>query len=447
MVAWQRAARPRRKVIAELEKQFGSAKCKPRFVVMFDNDRPGKTAGLELTNALKAAGYPCVQRFFESETAGSMYQREGDVYTIPKVDANDVLQQQGNDGLVDRMVKVIEDSEGELERQAASMAAAAERERVAELDKSGMATFLFRGYFTTDFERDMELGAKYSERKTGFENLDAAQIFTPGLYVVGALPATGKSTWTWQLLDQLAERGETCIYCSFEMSKAELFTKSLARELYRRYPELSERLNLSSANIRRGACRDLAELKEIAAQFANSPADLRVAELSNVSAAELIERLKPLVANVDKSPVIAIDYLQILPNKDVRTASAKEKIDDAMLRLKNFQRESGASLIVISSFNRDGYQQSASFSSFKESGNIEYTADVVWGLEVHGVDTEGEPNPSERKRLSKEKVRPVKLSCLKNRNGGLYETFFTYYAAHDFFEPFEEKAERSPHIR
>ena len=83
----------------------------------------------------------------------------------------------------------------------------------------------------------------------GFENLDAEQFFSLGLYVIGATPAAGKTTFCWQLLEQLARRGETCIYCSYEMSRLELFSKSLARELFKRNPEHTP----TSPQIRRGA--------------------------------------------------------------------------------------------------------------------------------------------------------------------------------------------------
>ena len=302
-------------------------------------------------------------------------------------------------------------------------------------DKSGMQVYSFTEYFEEEFFRDIELTAKYSTRKTGFENLDASQIFMPGLYMLGALPASGKTTFAWQLLNQLAEKGEPCVYCSFEMSRAELFTKSIVRELYKRNPQMSERLNLTSVNIRRGAMRGSRELHEQAAMFAKSATNLRVAELSNTSVTELIEGLKPLMEAVDRSTIVCLDYLQIIPSKGVKTAStAKEKVDEVMLRLKDFQRETQATLLVISSFNRENYYQPVSFSSFKESGAIEYSADVIWGLENYGVDAEGKLDKGEVIKMSREKVRKVKFSCLKDRNGGAYECFFRYHAAYDYFE-------------
>ena len=431
-----------RKVVSELEKRFGNVENKPSFLVMFDNDTAGKTNGLKLVNELRMAGYPAELYFLENQMAG-MYQdvETGAKHEVKKEDANDLLQE-NPDELVRRLIEGIELKENKLREQFEVMNKSrmlmAEQKRMSAENKSGMVIYSFTEYFEGEFFRDIELTAKYSLRKTGFENIDEAQIFMPGLYMLGALPASGKTTFAWQLLNQLAEKGEPCIYCSFEMSRAELFTKSVVRELYKKNPQMSERLNLTSANIRRGAMRGSRELQEQAALFAKSATNLRVAELSNTSVTELIECLKPLIADEERSPIICVDYLQIIPSKSSK-ASSKEKIDEVMLRLKDFQRLTNATLLVISSFNRENYYQKVGFSSFKESGAIEYSADVIWGLENYGVDAEGKLDKDEVIKMSREKVRKIKFSCLKNRNGGAYECYFRYHAAYDYFEPCKEE--------
>jgi replicative DNA helicase len=431
-----------RKVVPELEKRFAQAERKSSFIVMFDNDMAGKTNGLKLVDELRTAGYPAELYFLEKQMSG-MYQdvETGEKHEVRKVDANDLLQE-NPDELVRRLIEGIELKEKNLREQSEAMSKsrmlAAEEKRMIVENKSGMQIYSFTEYFEGEFFRDIEMTAKYATRKTGFENIDAEQIFMPGLYMLGGLPASGKTTFAWQLLNQLAEKGEPCIYCSFEMSRAELFTKSVVRELYKKNPQVSERLNLTSANIRRGAMRESRELQEQAALFAKSATNLRVAELSNTSVTELIEGLKPLIADLDRSPIICVDYLQIIPSKSSK-ASSKEKIDEVMLRLKDFQRTTNATLLVISSFNRENYYQKVGFSSFKESGAIEYSADVIWGLENYGVDAEGKLDKDEVIKMSREKVRKIKFSCLKNRNGGAYECFFRYHAAYDYFEPCKEE--------
>ena len=89
--------------------------------------------------------------------------------------------------------------------------------------------------------------------------------------------------------------------------------------------------------------------------------------------------------------------------------------------------------ILPSSFNRTNYAQSVAFESFKESGNIEYTADVVWGLQLNVMNRT--LNRDEIDKAKKQQPRQIHLKCLKNRQGTNYDCFFNYFSAHDYFEP------------
>ena len=299
----------------------------------------------------------------------------------------------------------------------------------------------YKKYFQQDFKAEIELSKKYSLRKTGFDNIDRHQIFSSGLYLIGATPAAGKTTFAWQMAEQLAKNGETCIYCSYEMSRLELFSKSIARELFKRNPSTT----LTAADIRRGAWTNA--LDSIAVEFKDAKADLRMIELHDETIDDLLTILRPLCTassnsisveySTRKSPVVFIDYLQIIPSSK---ESAKNGIDDTVRKLKIFQRETNATFIVISSFNRTNYINSVSFESFKESGNIEYTADVVWGLQLNILNhIKSSANISDtRQRIDaakKEQPRQIQLKCLKNRQGYNYDCYFKYYSAHDFFQP------------
>ena len=283
-------------------------------------------------------------------------------------------------------------------------------------------------YFANQFDTDIEQMKAYSERTSGFDNLDQFQFFNPGLYVIGATPAAGKTTFCWQLLEQLARNGETCIYCSYEMSQLELFSKSLARELFKRVPKTE----LTAADIRRGAWS--AELANTIKDFSSEELDLSVFELQDESIDDLLALLKPLCSDKAKAPVVCLDYLQIVPSSK---ESAKLSIDDSVRKLKKFQRDTNTTFIVISSFNRTNYTQSVSFESFKESGNIEYTADVVWALQLFVLNSINPSNIADsRKKIDdakKQQPRQIQLKCLKNRQGTNYDCFFKYFSAHDCF--------------
>ena len=279
-------------------------------------------------------------------------------------------------------------------------------------------------YFADNLKSDIELMKTYANRKTGFRNIDGNQFFSPGLYVIGATPAAGKTTFCWQLLEQLAQNGEKCIYCSYEMSGLELFTKTAARRLF-----LKDKLTLlTAAEIRRGGWSN--ELDNIISEVADSNANLQLLELQDESVDDLLKLLKPLCQESEKAPVVCIDYLQIIPHsKD----NIKAGIDDTVRKLKKFQRDTNTTFIVISSFNRTNYAQSVAFESFKESGNIEYTADVVWGLQLNIMNRTF--NRDEIDKAKQQQPRQIQLKCLKNRQGTNYDCFFHYFSAHDYFEP------------
>ena len=287
-------------------------------------------------------------------------------------------------------------------------------------------------YFNNHFLDDIDNMKNYANRSSGFDNLDQHQFFSPGLYVIGATPAAGKTTFCWQLLEQLAERDETCIFCSYEMSRLELFSKSLSRNLFKRSPSN----NLTAADIRRGAYST--SLKNICNELANSNLNLSVFELQDETIDDLLALLRPLCQDKAKAPVVCLDYLQIVPNS---RDSAKLGIDDSVRKLKKFQRDTNTTFIVISSFNRTNYAQSVSFESFKESGNIEYTADVVWALQLNVLNHINPTNIADSRqkidKAKKQQPRQIQLKCLKNRQGTNYDCLFNYYSAHDFFQPCE----------
>ena len=293
-------------------------------------------------------------------------------------------------------------------------------------------------YFANHLKADIDSLKNYSSRLTSFKNIDEQQFFSPGLYVIGATPAAGKTTFCWQLLEQLAENGEDCIYCSYEMSKLELFTKTASRRLFLN----DKQTTLTAADIRRGSWS--AQLDNVISEVANSKTNLQVLEMQDESIDELLIRLKPLCFDKQNAPIICLDYLQIVPSSK---ESTKLGVDDSVRKLKKFQRDTNSTFIVISSFNRANYTQGVSFESFKESGNIEYTADVVWALQLFVLNSINPNNIADsRKKIDvakKQQPRQIQLKCLKNRQGTNYDCFFNYFSAHDYFEPCDKFTENN----
>ena len=382
---------------------------KPKVIILADNDKAGKEYAAKGVEKLREAGYLATFFTFSEGTE--------------KVDANSILQKEnGKEELSAKCKEFLKMSKKLFEE----MLNLDLHQAIAEI---GEATELGE-YFPKEYSGDVEERKKYMERKTGYKNIDAAQILFPGLYVIGAIPSLGKTTFMWQLLEQMSKFGELCIYCSYEMSRLEMFSKTVARETYKR----NQKSGLSSAEIRRGSYNTTSrevekELEEL------KLSSLFVVEMSDETIDDLLRKLRKVCARTEKPPVICLDYLQIIPSEK---ESAKMAVDDTARKLKVFQRETGSTIFVVSSLNRANYMTQISFESFKESGGIEFTADVLWGLQLHvtkeflNMDTKG--NREKIDEAKKENPRKVELKCLKNRNGSLYSCYFKYYAANDYFE-------------
>ena len=283
---------------------------------------------------------------------------------------------------------------------------------------------------------------------TGYSNLDQESGgLYPGLYVIGAVSSLGKTTFVSQMAYQIAAGGHDVLFFSLEQSRLELVSKHIARQTYLINPNAAT----TSLQIRRGGWNDitltaLEAYKETVGDRLSTIEGNFNCDISYIG--RYIRRY--IRKNTDSNgrqvkPVVVIDYLQILqPVEGVERQTQKQIIDMSMTELKRLSRALGITVIVISSVNRANYIAPIDFEALKESGGIEYTADVVWGLQLHCLTTdpvfEKKDNTADRrKKVREEKAktpRDIDLVCLKNRYGiSSYTCSFQYWPAYDYFKP------------
>lgn len=288
------------------------------------------------------------------------------------------------------------------------------------------------------FYQDIEKMKPYKDKKTGFANLDKEMNgLYPGLYVVGGISSVGKTTFVHQLGDQLAEQGDHVLFFSLEQSKMEMVSKSLART--------TAKTNLNSAVSSvaiRGGYQSEAVSHAIASYQQTGKRVSVIEGNFNTNAQTIRNYVSQYAKNNDTSPIVIVDYLQIMPGIS-DSMNDKQRVDVNVTELKRMSRDLNLSVFVISSLNRGNYLAPIDFESFKESGGIEYTADVVWGLQLEAINESifdsAQKIKEKRERLKEAKVenpRQIELVCLKNRNGKpSFSCSFTYWARHDFYEP------------
>lgn len=276
-------------------------------------------------------------------------------------------------------------------------------------------------------------------RRTGFTNLDekCGGVY-PGLYVLGAISSLGKTTLIHQMADQMAALGEDVLYFSLEQSRLEMVSKSLSRLT----AQADVKKAVTSLAIRGGNLTPA--VLDAADQYAAMVGDrMSVVEGNfNCTVAYIADYVTRYMATTSTKPVVIIDYLQILQG-DSRQ-STKELVDTNVTELKRLSRSKDIPVFLISSLNRSNYMTPVDFESFKESGGIEYTADVIWGLQLEVISTdpifskEGQVK-EKRDKIREAKAAPerrVELVCLKNRYGiSSYKVGFSYYPQYDLFKP------------
>ena len=143
-------------------------------------------------------------------------------------------------------------------------------------------------------------------------------------------------------------------------------------------------------------------------------------------------------------PVIFIDYLQILSPYSAKMTD-KQNVDKNVIELKRLSRDYKVPVIATSSFNRESYTAPVSMSSFKESGAIEYSSDVLIGLQYDGWDyQEGEKEAQRLSRLrdltkqleqagGEGRSQKMQMKILKHRNGKRGSAFFNFYPKFNYF--------------
>ena len=315
-----------------------------------------------------------------------------------------------------------------------------------------------------DYFRTIEQQPKGFEASTGFAELDSSLGggLHEGLYIIGAISSLGKTTFSLQMADQIAGKGQDVIFFSLEMSKYELMSKSISRHTfikhgYRKITTNGEERLLARdtqqiMNNRRYKYYIPTEkqaIEDAIEDYSKQAEHLYIYEGRYKGERLTVHHIRKIVNDHVKrtgnKPVIFIDYLQIIAPTDVR-ATDKQNTDSNVFELKEISRDFSIPVFAISSFNRENYLEPVSMTSFKESGAVEYSSDVLFGLQYAGMEyQEGDSDKKrkerikdlmtdiQRKQKNKESIE-VELKCLKNRNGykftiGLYMT-----AAFNHFE-------------
>lgn len=273
-------------------------------------------------------------------------------------------------------------------------------------------------YLNSQFEIDKAKHTAPNKLSTGFAFIDDYMPIRPGVYLIGGFPSVGKTTFLLQLADHFASLGQKVLFLSLEQSEYDLTMKSLNRIAYQTNDETAHSIKTYKS-------------------FADNIATITSNSAPTVE--ELADMIKSYVNMYGHPSAICLDYLQLIRSK--KHSNKKDAVEHVSNTVVSISKEYDIPLFVLSSLNRANYMSPIDFESFKESGALEYDADVVFGLQYQIVRSDAFISCSsiDKKRiiLHSEKeagVRNVELICLKNRFGPIIPAGkMQYLTKHDLF--------------
>lgn len=260
---------------------------------------------------------------------------------------------------------------------------------------------------------------------TGIEPLDKALQggLLYGLCVIGAESSRGKSTLAMQIAENMSAAGNDVLYFSLEMSTADIVARGISRQDFLMNGDKAH----STMEILKGA-----NVPEPIKKYTEIAGNIAIIEnTSGLNAQNICDIARKHAEMTGKSPVVVVDYMQILQPIDSADALEKQKLDRAVTLFQNLGNELAVPVIGISSFNRSGYGK-VEMSAFKESGGVEYTAEYCIGL---GLTKESKIESEIRTEMKKQ-PREMSVYILKARRSGNVgaKVDLMYYSKYSHFE-------------
>ncbi|NCB80353.1 MAG: DNA primase [Bacilli bacterium] len=275
---------------------------------------------------------------------------------------------------------------------------------------------------------------------TGFPVLDKCLDggFYEGLYIVGAISSLGKTTLVSQIADQVASRGHDVLIFSLEMARSEIMAKSISRHTVMEVLQTGG--DTKNAKTVRGITagnryekynsteREL--IKNAVQTYSGYAKHIYITEgVGDLGVNQIRATVEKHTRYTGNTPLVIVDYLQILAPANER-ATDKQNTDKAVMELKRISRDFKTPVIGISSFNRDNYNNAVSMQAFKESGAIEYSSDILIGLQLKGAGQNG----FDATEAKSKNPREIELVILKNRNGKTGDKVpFQFYPMFNYF--------------
>lgn len=271
-------------------------------------------------------------------------------------------------------------------------------------------------------------GRQYEPMPTGLEPLDnliGGGLVRQTLVMLGAAPGMGKSFFSAQVFETMAQRGHNVLYFNLEMSREQMLARSFSRIARERENSRMTAIDVLQGykwtNHQRGQMERTASYyaQNIAPHMVYNPGG-GIADLDIING-EIVNAAERAKAEGRDAPIVVIDYLHLLrgqPREDTQTV-VKRAVD----LFKSYAIKYNSIVYCILAFGRASNKRGqVTQDSGRDTSAIEYSADLMLGLNYARVEDATEADDEEIAKMreaEKEKPESVyRLKVLKNRLQG-----------------------------
>jgi len=244
---------------------------------------------------------------------------------------------------------------------------------------------MMQSFLNTIQTRDFE------QEETGISDIDKllkGGFIRRTMVMLGAAPGLGKTLLMQWILENMARHGHDVLYINLEMDRAQLLARSISRYTWQFEDEEVDALTILKGyqwnDSQRNAIQNTIGwyTQEIAPHFMYNPGGLNN---------KITTILKVMQAATDRAteqggpaPLICIDYLQLIDNEN---RDATEGLKNTITRLKDFARDNGTIIFIITANNRESNKTGiTNLESGRDTSAIEYTGDYMLGLSYTAIE-------------------------------------------------------------
>lgn len=309
------------------------------------------------------------------------------------------------------------------------------------------------GMMSTFKERMIESIPKVA---TGFKSFDKniGGGLPNGMCVIGGISSMGKSAWVLQMSMNIARTGRPVIYNSLEMSRDDVLSRIISSMCY----EYCIKNNISTAyaipygsmmSNYKGYRKQVQEIvMKMCDEFENTFSKHLIVQCNEnckdnnqINADEIARTALYTKEMYGVSPVIVVDYLQFLDVPDNMTgAQEKQNLDRSISILHSLGDELKTPVVTIASLNRANGGSDIEMDSFCGTSRIEYTANLLCGLQPQGFGKKSTDHAAELEKCKQETKRYVEVKVAKLRGGrAISRTNMSFMSSHNYFVDDDKK--------